>query len=123
MPSPFLLLLQLPANTLKGPESAMITLFCNENFQESLPHLPLQCLLLWLDTHNTLLWLLTSLNYFLECPPPPHYMWLEGIPMEMAPQDISSPPKDHSLATYVSLSFALEIHLLSLGHMVPRFVI
>ena len=30
--------------------------------------------------------------------------------MEMALQDISS-PKDHSLATYVSLSFALEIYL------------
>ena len=42
--------------------------------------------------------------------------------MEMAPQDISS-PKDHSLATYASLSFALEIHLLSLSHMVPRFVV
>ena len=39
--------------------------------------------------------------------------------MEMAPQDISS-PKDHSLATY---AFALEIHLLSLSHMVPRFVV
>ena len=42
--------------------------------------------------------------------------------MEMAPSDISS-PKDHSLITYLSLSFALEIHLLSLSHMVPRFVI
>ena len=37
--------------------------------------------------------------------------------MEMAPSDISS-PKDHSLATYLSLSFAPEIHLLSLSHMV-----
>ena len=38
--------------------------------------------------------------------------------MDMAPSDISS-PEDHSLATYLSLSFALEIYLLSLSHMVP----
>ena len=31
--------------------------------------------------------------------------------MEMVPQDIS-PPKDHSLATYASLSFALEMILI-----------
>ena len=49
-------------------------------------------------------------------------MWLEGIQMEMALSDISS-PKDHSSAMYLSLSFALEIHLLSLSHMVPKFVI
>ena len=56
-------------------------------------------------------------NYFLEWPPS-----FRGDPDGMAPQDISF-PKDHSLAMYVSLSFAVEIHLLSLSHMVPRFVI
>ena len=107
----------------KGLEPAMITLFCNENFQESLPHLsPLMSLALALYPQYIIVVTAqrqTSLNYFLEWP---HYMWSEGILMEMAPQDMSS-PKDHSLATYASLSFALEIHLLSLSHMVPRFVV
>ena len=57
----------------KGPEPAMITLFCNENFQESLPHLPpLMSLALALYPQYIIVVTAqrqTSLNYFLEWPP------------------------------------------------------